>query len=70
MELANARALEIGLDSEILWFVDPEKLETQLLEEVRDGDLILVKGSNAMGMKRFVESLVEKFGVAKADEEG
>ena len=69
MELANARALEMGLDSKILWFVDPEKLETQLLEEVRDGDLILVKGSNAMGMKRFVESLIGRFGLKRGDEE-
>lgn len=57
-----AGAREAGMSSEAAIFTDtPEEAAESLIREVRDGDLVLVKGSRGVRMEIVVERLKQKF---------
>lgn len=56
-ELAAA-ALEAGLPpQQVLWVADAEQAAQQVARQLRPGDVVLVKGSRAVGLERVVEAL-------------
>ena len=57
-----AGALETGADIVVEHLGTVEAALERLDEFVRPGDCVMVKGSNAMGLKRLVEQLVARFG--------
>ena len=42
------------------YFTDLEALQVALHEDLRDGDVVMVKGSNASGMSRIVDYLLDR----------
>ncbi|MDO8526807.1 MAG: UDP-N-acetylmuramoyl-tripeptide--D-alanyl-D-alanine ligase, partial [Deltaproteobacteria bacterium] len=57
-------ALEAGLDKGAVTEVqDMEEVAKKLAEEMKAGDVVLVKGSRAMHLETVVEALKEKFGI-------
>ena len=42
----------------IHWFSDPESLGTQLAASLREGDIVLVKGSQGMRLEKAVEMVM------------
>ncbi|GIU82921.1 MAG: UDP-N-acetylmuramoyl-tripeptide--D-alanyl-D-alanine ligase [Acidobacteria bacterium] len=57
-------AKEAGL-KEVEFFEDSEKAGDYILGEVKEGDLILVKGSRSVRMEKIVEKLRSHFDIAK-----
>jgi UDP-N-acetylmuramoyl-tripeptide--D-alanyl-D-alanine ligase len=63
-----AGANELGL-TETAFFDNADQAANALAKEVREGDLILVKGSRGVATDRIVKAVREQFPLAGADEE-
>lgn len=57
-------AAEVGL-TEIKFFMDSDQAAVEIAKEVREGDLLLVKGSRGVRTEKIVAKLTEKFELAK-----
>ena len=62
-----AGANEAGLES-TRYFDSSDEVAEALIKEVREGDLILVKGSRGVATDRVVKALRERFPLAGADQ--
>jgi UDP-N-acetylmuramoyl-tripeptide--D-alanyl-D-alanine ligase len=63
-----AGAQEAGM-KQTAYFESSEEAAGALSEEVREGDLVLIKGSRGVATDKIIRSLRERFPVAGADEE-
>jgi UDP-N-acetylmuramoyl-tripeptide--D-alanyl-D-alanine ligase len=64
--IANGAALEGSWDGEAQWVPDRDAAVRLLLEVVRPGDVVLVKGSRAADLQRVAQALIA--GLADADQ--
>ena len=56
-EAMTALLQALGERTESIWSVKAEGLESELKNTLKDGDLLLLKGSNASGMGRLADRL-------------
>jgi UDP-N-acetylmuramoyl-tripeptide--D-alanyl-D-alanine ligase len=66
----TAEAAREGALGDVRSFRTASEAAAALVEEVRPGDMILVKGSRAIGLDRVVRELQEKLGAPGAAGEG
>ena len=64
--IANGAALEGSWDGEAQWVPDRDAAVRRLLEVVRPGDVVLVKGSRAADLQRVAQALIA--GLADSDQ--
>jgi UDP-N-acetylmuramoyl-tripeptide--D-alanyl-D-alanine ligase len=65
--LAGARAGGMS-ENNLRFFEDSEEAAAALLNEIREGDLVLIKGSRGVQTDKVVKRLRERFPLVGADE--
>ncbi len=68
MKFAHEAALKANFDRHLFWTEDFDEALSEALSFLAEGDLLLIKGSHALGMERFVTKISEHFGYGGKDD--